>query len=339
MSRRQVLTRYIGSRLLLAPVMLWLIATLVFLLLRVAPGDPVDALLGNRASALAREQLRAQLGLDQPLLAQYGQFLADLLQGDLGSSLRNSQSVREIVGAALPASVELGVTALLIALVLGLAVGFSGVARPEGRLDLTGRLYGIGTYALPVFWAAMVMQLVFAVGLGWFPVGGRYPPTLVPPQGSGFYLLDGLLAGDWAVIQATLQHLALPALTLGLLLSGIFERALRLNLRRALRSDYVEAARSRGISETRVVLRHALPNALLPVLTIAGITVASLIGGALLIEVTFSWPGIALRLQEAINQRDYPVVQGIVVVIAALVVLVSVAVDLLVAALDPRVRY
>ncbi|RPF75684.1 MAG: ABC transporter permease, partial [Synechococcus sp. TMED155] len=183
MSRRQALTRYIGSRLLLAPVMLWLIATLVFLLLRVAPGDPVDALLGNRASALAREQLRAQLGLDQPLLAQYGQFLADLLQGDLGSSLRNSQSVREIVGAALPASVELGVTALLIALVLGLAVGFSGVARPEGRLDLTGRLYGIGTYALPVFWAAMVMQLVFAVGLGWFPVGGRYPPTLVPPQG------------------------------------------------------------------------------------------------------------------------------------------------------------
>ncbi len=339
MSRRQALTRYIGSRLLLAPVMLWLIATLVFLLLRVAPGDPVDALLGNRASALAREQLRAQLGLDQPLLAQYGQFLADLLQGDLGSSLRNSQSVREIVGAALPASVELGVTALLIALVLGLAVGFSGVARPEGRLDLTGRLYGIGTYALPVFWAAMVMQLVFAVGLGWFPVGGRYPPTLVPPQGSGFYLLDGLLAGDWAVIQATLQHLALPALTLGLLLSGIFERALRLNLRRALRSDYVEAARSRGISETRVVLRHALPNALLPVLTIAGITVASLIGGALLIELIFSWPGIAYRLQEAIGQRDYPLVQGIVVVIAALVVLVNLVVDVVVALLDPRLKF
>ena len=339
MSRRQALTRYIGSRLLLAPVMLWLIATLVFLLLRVAPGDPVDALLGNRASALAREQLRAQLGLDQPLLAQYGQFLADLLQGDLGSSLRNSQSVREIVGAALPASVELGVTALLIALMLGLAVGFSGVARPEGRLDLTGRLYGIGTYALPVFWAAMVMQLVFAVGLGWFPVGGRYPPTLVPPQGSGFYLLDGLLAGDWAVIQATLQHLALPALTLGLLLSGIFERALRLNLRRALRSDYVEAARSRGISETRVVLRHALPNALLPVLTIAGITVASLIGGALLIELIFSWPGIAYRLQEAIGQRDYPLVQGIVVVIAALVVLVNLVVDVVVALLDPRLKF
>ena len=339
MSRRQVLTRYIGSRLLLAPVMLWLIATLVFLLLRVAPGDPVDALLGNRASALAREQLRAQLGLDQPLLVQYGQFLADLLHGDLGSSLRNSQSVREIVSAALPATVELGITALLIAVVLGLAVGFSGVAKPEGKLDLSGRLYGIGTYALPVFWAAMVLQLIFAVGLGWFPVGGRYPPTLVPPQGSGYYLLDGLLAWDWQVIRATLEHLALPALTLGLLLSGIFERALRLNLRRALRSDYVEAARSRGLSETRVVLRHALPNALLPVLTIAGITVASLIGGALLIELIFSWPGIAYRLQEAIAQRDYPLVQGIVVVIAALVVLVNLVVDVVVALLDPRLKF
>ena len=339
MSRRQVLTRYIGSRLLLAPVMLWLIATLVFLLLRVAPGDPVDALLGNRASALAREQLRTQLGLDQPLLIQYGQFLADLLHGDLGSSLRNSQSVREIVSAALPATVELGITALLIAVVLGLAVGFSGVAKPEGKLDLSGRLYGIGTYALPVFWAAMVLQLIFAVGLGWFPVGGRYPPTLVPPQGSGYYLLDGLLAWDWQVIRATLEHLALPALTLGLLLSGIFERALRLNLRRALRSDYVEAARSRGISETRVVLRHALPNALLPVLTIAGITVASLIGGALLIELIFSWPGIAYRLQEAIAQRDYPLVQGIVVVIAALVVLVNLVVDVVVALLDPRLKF
>ena len=339
MSRRQVLTRYIGSRLLLAPVMLWLIATLVFLLLRVAPGDPVDALLGNRASALAREQLRTQLGLDQPLLIQYGQFLADLLHGDLGSSLRNSQSVREIVSAALPATVELGITALLIAVVLGLAVGFSGVAKPEGKLDLSGRLYGIGTYALPVFWAAMVLQLIFAVGLGWFPVGGRYPPTLVPPQGSGYCLLDGLLAWDWQVIRATLEHLALPALTLGLLLSGIFERALRLNLRRALRSDYVEAARSRGISETRVVLRHALPNALLPVLTIAGITVASLIGGALLIELIFSWPGIAYRLQEAIAQRDYPLVQGIVVVIAALVVLVNLVVDVVVALLDPRLKF
>ena len=339
MSRRSQLMRYLGSRLLLAPVMLWLIASLVFLLLRVAPGDPVDALLGSRASEAARSQLRHQLGLDQPLPLQYLHFLGDLLHGNLGTSLVNARPVGAIVRESLPASLELGLVALAIAIVLGLTAGFSGIARPEGKLDLAGRLYGIGTYALPSFWAAMVLQLVFAVGLGWFPVGGRYPPTLVPPNGTGFYLLDGLLDGNWQVISGALRHLALPAFTLGLLLSGIFDNALRLNLRRALRSDYVEAARSRGIGERQVVLRHALPNALLPVLTIAGITVASLIGGALLIEVIFSWPGIAYRLQEAINQRDYPLVQGIVVVVAALVVLVSLVVDVLVALLDPRISF
>ncbi|KKZ11725.1 MAG: ABC transporter permease, partial [Candidatus Synechococcus spongiarum 142] len=160
-----------------------------------------------------------------------------------------------------------------------------------------------------------------------------------PEQPTGFYLINALLAGDGTALLASLRHLALPAFTLGLLLSGIFEKVLRLNLRRALRSDYVEAARSRGLGEWRILTRHALPNALLPVLTLGGITVASLIGGALLIEVTFSWPGVALRLQQAISQRDYPVVQGVVVVVAALVVAVTVAVDVLVAWIDPRVRF
>ena len=319
--------------------MLWLIASLVFLLLRVAPGDPIDALLGLRAPAEAREALRQQLGLDQPLLVQYGHYLSDLLHGQLGESLANNEAVTSVIGRSLPASLELGVVALLIAAVLGLAVGFSGIARPEGRTDLAGRLYGVSTYALPPFWAAMVMQLVFAVWLGWLPVGGRFPATLVPPDGSGFYLLDSLRNGSGEQFWGTLRHLVLPAATLGLLLSGIFANALRLNLRRALDSDFVEAARSRGLSEPRVVLRHALPNALLPVLTITGITVASLIGGALLIEVTYSWPGVAFRLQEAISQRDYPVVQGIVVVVAALVVAISMLVDLLVALLDPRISF
>jgi peptide/nickel transport system permease protein len=253
--------------------------------------------------------------------------------------LINQEPVSNIISRTLPASLELTVVALVVAAIVGLSIGFSGIARPEGKLDLAGRLYGLGTYALPPFWVAMLVQLLFAVSLGWLPVGGRFPPSLMPPQGSGFYLIDSMVALDWTALRGTIRHLVLPAGTLALLLSGTFTTALRLNLRRTLRGDYVEAARSRGLSETQVVLRHGLPNALLPVLTIAGITVASLIGGALLIEVTFSWPGIALRLQEAINQRDYPVVQGIVVVIAALVVLVSVAVDLLVAALDPRIRY
>ena len=339
MARARALLRYSATRLGLAPVMLWLIATLVFLLLRVAPGDPVDAVLGSRAPAAAKAAMRARLGLDQSLLDQYLDYLHGLIQGDLGQGLINQEPVSNIINRTLPASLELSVVALVVAAIVGLSIGFSGIARPEGKLDLAGRLYGLGTYALPPFWVAMLVQLLFAVSLGWLPVGGRFPPSLMPPQGSGFYLIDSVVALDWTALRGTIRHLVLPAGTLALLLSGTFTTALRLNLRRTLRGDYVEAARSRGLSETQVVLRHGLPNALLPVLTIAGITVASLIGGALLIEVTFSWPGIALRLQEAINQRDYPVVQGIVVVIAALVVLVSVAVDLLVAALDPRIRY
>ena len=339
MARAGSLLRYSATRLGLAPVMLWLIATLVFLLLRVAPGDPVDAVLGSRAPAAAKAAMRARLGLDQSLLDQYLDYLRKLVQGDLGQGLINQEPVNSIISRTLPASLELSVVALIVAAVIGLSIGFSGIARPEGKLDLAGRLYGLGTYALPPFWVAMLVQFLFAVSLGWLPVGGRFPPSLMPPQGSGFYLFDSLVALDWTSLRGTIRHLVLPAGTLALLLSGTFTTALRLNLRRTLRGDYVEAARSRGLSETQVVLRHGLPNALLPVLTIAGITVASLIGGALLIEVTFSWPGIALRLQEAINQRDYPVVQGIVVVIAALVVLVSVAVDLLVAGLDPRIRY
>ena len=339
MARARALLRYSATRLGLAPVMLWLIATLVFLLLRVAPGDPVDAVLGSRAPAAAKAAMRARLGLDQSLLDQYLDYLHGLIQGDLGQGLINQEPVSSIIGRTLPASLELSVVALVVAAIVGLSIGFSGIARPEGKLDLAGRLYGLGTYALPPFWVAMLVQLLFAVSLGWLPVGGRFPPSLMPPQGSGFYLIDSMVDLDWTALRGTIRHLVLPAGTLALLLSGTFTTALRLNLRRTLRGDYVEAARSRGLSETQVVLRHGLPNALLPVLTIAGITVASLIGGALLIEVTFSWPGIALRLQEAINQRDYPVVQGIVVVIAAMVVLVSVAVDLLVAALDPRIRY
>ena len=326
-------------RLALAPVMLWLVASLVFLLLRVAPGDPVDAVLGTRASASAREALRTQLGLDQPLWNQYFHFIYSLGHGDLGHALINQEPVSKIISLALPASLELAFFSLIIAIVLGFIVGLSGVAKPDQKIDLAGRFYGIGTYALPPFWAAMMVQLLFAVILGWLPVGGRFPPSLLQPQGTGLLVIDSITSGDWVALRGALRHLVLPSATLGILLSGIFSRALRLNLSRTLNSDYVEAARSRGLTERRIIIRHALPNALLPVLTIIGITVASLIGGALLIELTFSWPGIALRLQEAINQRDYPVVQGIVVVIAGLVVWVSVIVDLLVAIIDPRVSY
>ncbi|ABX09075.1 ABC transporter permease [Prochlorococcus marinus] len=339
MNRATALLKYSATRLALAPIMLWLISSMVFLLLRVAPGDPVDAVLGNRADALAREVMRAKLGLDQPLFNQYLNFLNGLIHGDLGESLNTQEPVSQIIVKALPASLELGLTAIIVALVIGFGVGFTGIARPEGKTDLAGRLYGIGTYALPPFWAAMLIQLFFAANLGWFPVGGRFPVTYLPPEGTGFLIIDSLLSGNFLALKDALMHLFLPAGTLGFLLSGIFSRSLRVNLEKTLKAGHIEAARCRGIKERKILLFHALPNSLLPVLTITGLTVASLIGGALLIEITFSWPGIALRLQEAISQRDYPIVQGIIVVISMLVVFIGVFVDLLIALIDPRVSY
>ncbi len=340
MSSKKELFKYIFSRLFLLPIMLWIISSLVFILLRIAPGDPVDAILGTRANELARESLRIKLGLDKPLINQYIEYLNQLIHGNLGISLNTQEPVKVIISKALPASLELAIFSILIASLVGYLIGFLGAVKPESRIDFWGRIFGIGTYALPPFWAAMLIQIIFAVLLGWLPIGGRLPPGAIPPPPiTGFLLLDSILDKNIETIFNSIKHLVLPSLTLGILLSGIFSRSLRLNLEEVLKKGYIEAAKSRGINYSRILVKHALPNTLLPILTITGLTISSLIGGALLIEITFSWPGIALGLQEAINQRDYPVVQGIVVIISSLVVMISIGIDIAIAYIDPRVSY
>jgi peptide/nickel transport system permease protein len=321
--------------------MLWLITTLVFLLLRATPGDPVDALLGPRAPAAAKEELRQQLGLNQPLWLQYLDYMGSLLRLDLGKSLTSQgQTVWEIIQKFFPATVELTIFSLAIALLVGITIGVISASRPNTPLDLGGRLFGILTYSIPMFWLGMVLQLVFAVQLGWFPLGTRFPITIPAPEGwTGLYTVDSLFQGNLSQFFTALYYLALPCLTLGILISGIFERIVRVNLKQTLRSDYVEAARARGIPESRILVSHALKNALIPVITILGLTLASLLGGAILTEVTFSWPGLANRLYKAIAQRDYPTVQGIVVFFAAIVAIASILIDILNAAIDPRIRY
>jgi len=340
-SRARALQSYLTLRLLLAPLMLWVVTTLVFLLLRATPGDPVDAILGPRAPAEAKAALREQLGLVGPLWQQYLRYLKDLLQFDLGTSLTSrGQSVWEIIQQHFPATVELAAVSLAIAFIFGVTLGVLSASQPGTVLDLGGRLFGIITYALPLFWVGMLLQLLLAVDLAWFPLGTRFPTTLeVPPTLTGLYTLDSLLSGQWRAFLAALHHLTLPSTALGLLLSGIFERIVRVNLRQTLRSDYVEAARARGIPNHRVLIRHALKNALIPVVTVMGLVLASLLGGAILTEVTFSWPGLANRLYEAISLRDYPTVQGIVIFFGAIVVLASILIDLLNAWIDPRIRY
>ncbi|MGK7902525.1 MAG: ABC transporter permease [Hormoscilla sp.] len=341
MSRAKALQYYIFARLLLAPLMLWLITTLVFLLLRATPGDPVDAIYGARASAAAKAELRNQLGLDLPLWLQYVNYLGSLLSFDLGSSLTSrGQTVWEIIGKYFPATAELAVCSMAIALILGITVGAIAASRPNTILDAGGRLFGIITYSIPAFWAGMLLQLIFAVQLEWFPLGTRFSLALTPPGGpTGLYTIDSLLAGNLNQFFTAIHYLALPSLTLGILLSGIFERIVRVNLKQTLKSDYVEAAKARGIPEGRILVYHALKNAMIPVITILGLTLAAMLGGAVLTEVTFSWPGLGNRLYEAITLRDYPTVQGLVVFFATIVVVASIAIDILNAYIDPRIRY
>jgi peptide/nickel transport system permease protein len=341
MSRSKALQYYVYSRLLLAPLMIWTITTLIFIILRLTPGDPADVMLGPRAPETAKAEWRAENGLDGPIWMQYLSYMGSLLRLDLGSSLASQgQTVWQIIGQHFPATLELSLFSLLVALAVGVSVGVLAASRPNTGFDLGGRLFGIITYAVPMYWFGMLLQLVFAVQLRWFPIGTRFPLSMDVPNGpTGLYVLDSLLHANLSQFFTSLYYLALPSLTLGILLSGIFERMVRVNLKQTLKADYVEAARARGIPEGRILYAHALKNALIPVITVLGLTFASLLGGALLTEVTFSWPGLANRLYEAISLRDYRVVQGIMVFFSVIVALASIAIDILNAYVDPRIRY
>lgn len=341
MSRAKALRYYILARLLLAPVMLWTIVTIVFLLLRATPGDPADAILGSRAPESAKADLREQLGLNAPLWLQYLRYLGSLLNLDLGSSFTSrGLPVWDVIQQHFPATAELSTYAMAIALLIGVSIGAIAASRSGSAIDACGRLFGIITYSLPLFWVGMVFQLVFAVQLQWFPLGRRFPIAQTPPpQITGLYTLDSLLTLHLDDLFSALYYLALPSFTLGLLLSGIFERIVRVNLKQTLAADYVEAARARGIPERRILLVHALKNALIPVITVMGLTFAALLSGAVLTEVTFSWPGLGNRLYEAIAERDYPTVQGLMVFFGAIVVIASIAIDIINAYIDPRIKY
>ena len=341
MSRSKALTYYITARLLLAPLQLLTITTIVFLLLRATPGDPVDAILGGRAPESAKVELRKQLGLNLPLWLQYFNYIGTLLRFDLGKSITSrGQQVWDIIWQYFPATAELAIFSIAIALIVGIAVGTISASRPGTPLDVGGRLFGIITYSLPIFWAGMILQLIFSVQLDWLPLGTRFPATISAPNTiTGLYTIDSLLSGKFNQFFTALQYLILPSCTLGILLSGIFERIVRVNLKQTLRADYVEAARARGISERKILISHALKNALIPVITVLGLTFASLLGGAILTEVTFSWPGLANKLYEAISLRDYPTVQGVLVFFAAIVVFASILIDILNAYVDPRIKY
>lgn len=335
------LRRYLLLRLAMAPVFLWLILTLLFLLLRVAPGDPVSVALGGRATPAQLEQAREESGFNDPILTQYTDYLAGVATGDFGDPYTDPRTVTEIVVDRFPATFELTMVAMVVAVGIGIPMGSRGAQRRDGPFDVASRLFGVLTYAAPVFWLGILAQLVFSVNLGWLPSGQRLSGSFSAADydRTGFYLLDGIIAGDLAFIADVVGHLLLPGITLGLVVSGVFIRIVRVNMLQTMRADYVEAARARGVAERAVRYRHAFRNALIPVITIMGLQFSALLGGAVLTEETFGWPGLGSALVNYLNARDYAAVQGIVTVFAVVVVGFSLVIDLVNGLVDPRVRY
>jgi peptide/nickel transport system permease protein len=333
------LRRYLLTRLALAPLFLFVLLTALFVLLRLAPGDPVVAALGGRATPERIEAAREAAGLNDPIPVQYGRYLTDVVRGDLGNPITDPRTVSQIVAARFPATVELTLFALVVAVALGVLVGAFSAQRRDTVFDIGGRLFGIVVYAAPVFWTGILAQLLFANRLDLLPTGNRLSARIAADAPTGFYVLDGIITGNGELLVSALEHLVLPGVTLGLLTGGVFIRMVRVNMLQTLRADYVEAARARGVAQNRVLFQHAFRNALIPIITIMGLQAALLLGGAILTETTFSWPGIGSALVDFINARDYAAVQGIATFFALLVFLVSLAIDVINGIVDPRVRY
>ena len=330
---------YTGRRLLgLIPVLLG-ISILVFLFLHLIPGDPAVVLLGERATPQQVEALREKLGLNEPLPTQYMLFLRNLLTGDLGTSHFNLLPIRDQLASRWPATFELALSAMLFAVIVGVPLGILAAVRKNSLWDNASTIFSLIGVSMPVFWLGLLLIYFFAVNLQWLPPSGR-----ISIEGgnafkaiSGFFLLDALLQrrafGD------VLSHLILPALALGTIPLAILMRITRSAMLEVLSQDYVRTARAKGLAERIVIFRHALKNALLPVVTIIGLQFGTLLGGAILTETIFSWPGIGSWIYEGILNRDYPVVQGGVVFVALVFVIVNLLVDLSYALLDPRIQY
>lgn len=302
---------YLARRLLLTIPVLLGVATLVFALIHFIPGDPARAILGEVASEADIAQLRQQLGLDRPLAAQYLAFLGGLARADLGTSLRTGTPVAGQILERLPATFELALAAIVVALTLALPLGIAAAVWRGTFVDHAAMIVALAGVSMPNFWLGPLLAIVFGVELGWFPVAGR----------------------------GGLEHLALPAVSLGAALAAVLARMTRATLAEQLLEPYVLAARARGISRARAVLRHALRNSLIPIVTLAGLQIGAVLTGAVITETIFAWPGIGRLLVQSIGFRDYPMVQGCILLIAITYVGVNIVVDLVYGVLDPRIRY
>jgi len=333
------LRTYIIARLLMVLPMILILLSIVFLVLHVLPGDPVSAMLGPKAPEEQKELMRHQLGLDKHPIFQYADYIVLLSKGDFGTSILMRRPVLAELLERFPATLELTITSMIIAILIGVLAGAHSAYKQGSAFDHGYRFYAIVLWSMPIFWLGMLFQLFFGVYLGWLPMFHRDSPLMAPQTITGLHVLDSILSGNLPALSDSVAHLVLPSFTLGTVLSGIFVRLTRANMVDTLRQDYIAAARARGLPERVVVLRHALKNSFIPVLTMMGLQFALMLGGAALTERTFSWPGVATYLIERIYYRDFPAIQGAIVFYAVLVVMVSTLVDIVYAYIDPRIRY
>jgi peptide/nickel transport system permease protein len=303
--------RFLARRLALTIPVLLGVATLVFSLIHLIPGDPALAMLGETASEQDVAALRTRLGLDRPLLEQYGAFLGDAVRGDLGTSLRTSQPVTEAIFERLPATFELAFAAMLVSICLSIPLGIAAAVKRGTSVDHAATTLSLLGVSVPNFWLGPLLAIIFSIELGWLPVSGRGTPA----------------------------HLILPAISLGAALAAILARMTRATLLEELREPYVQAARARGASRWRAVLHHAFRNSLIPVVTLIGLQFGAVLTGAVITETVFAWPGIGRLLIQSIGFRDYPIVQGCILLIAVTYVAMNLLTDLVYGVLDPRIRY
>jgi peptide/nickel transport system permease protein len=304
-------TRYLVRRLLLTIPVLFGVATLVFSLIHLVPGDPVQAMLGESASPQDISELRGRLGLDRPLLVQYGAFLEGVARGDLGASLRTNQTVTSAIAERLPATLELAFAAMFVAILISIPLGIVAAVRAGTHVDHAATTLALVGISMPNFWLGPLLAILFSVTLGWLPVSGR----------------------------GTAAHLVLPAITLGAPLAAVIARMTRASVIEELRELYVLAARARGVSRARAVLRHAFRNSLIPIVTVLGLQFGAVLTGAVITETIFAWPGVGRLLIQSISFRDYPLVQGCILLIAVTYVTMNLLTDLTYGFLDPRIRF
>jgi peptide/nickel transport system permease protein len=330
---------YIVRRLLLTIPSLLAISILVFLMVRMVPGDPAAAMLGQYATEERVAEVRAALGLDQPLHVQYARWLVRAVQGDLGRSIRSRRPVTEDILERLPATLELALAGLFLALAAGIPMG---VIAATHRNSIFDRISMVGTVigqSMPVFWLGIIFIYVFSYALGLLPFSGRLDREADLQPMTGFYVLDSVLQGNWGALRSALAHLALPAMALASVSLALIGRITRSSMLEVLGQDYVRTARSKGLVERLVTYRHAFPNAMIPLVTIVGLQLGTLLGGAILTETVFAWPGLGRLIVNAVFNRDYPLVQGCVLFIAVGFLLTNLVVDVVYAMIDPRVTY